>query len=275
MAMKYLGEQFDIHTGGIDHIPVHHTNEIAQAEAASGKHPFVKYWVHHNHLHVDGIKMSKSLGNFLTIDDVVARGFHPRALRLLFLTTYYRDEQNFTWESLASAQSAYQRLAATMASLKAEKQRTTLSEEKLEKVNEYREKFNSALANDLHTAEAVTVMYEVIKSNIPSPDKYDLLIDFDEALGLGLRQGGELKVSVPTVAQEKVGSDTLQISLHPAEWLSAHDESITAEVRQLLADRQLARDAKDWIKSDTLRDQIKALGYEINDGEEQTVKLIV
>ncbi|MBP7768869.1 cysteine--tRNA ligase, partial [Candidatus Woesebacteria bacterium] len=97
MAMQYLGEQFDIHTGGIDHIPVHHTNEIAQAESATGKVPFVKYWVHHNFLRVDGEKMSKYLGNFFTIDDVLKKGFHPKALRLLFLTSHYRSELNFLW----------------------------------------------------------------------------------------------------------------------------------------------------------------------------------
>lgn len=272
MAMKYLGDQFDIHTGGIDHIPVHHTNEIAQAEGATGKHPFVKYWVHHNHLRVDGTKMSKSLGNFYTIDDVITKGFHPRALRLLFLTTHYRDEQNFTWESLASAQSAYQRLIATVASLRAERERTTLSEEKLEKVDQYREQFYAALGNDLHTAEAVTIMYDVIKSNIPSPDKYDLLMDFDEVLGLGLHSGGQLKVAVPAVAQEKVGSDVLEISLHAEEWLPADDSSLSEEIRTLLVNRAQARASQNWAESDALRDQIKALGYEINDGAEQTVR---
>ena len=119
MAIKYLGEQLDIHTGGIDHIPVHHTNEIAQAESATGKVPFVRYWVHHNFLLVDGEKMSKSLGNFFTIDDVLERGYSPRALRMLFLTTHYRSEMNFTWEALEGMQKAYVRLMRQVAELQA------------------------------------------------------------------------------------------------------------------------------------------------------------
>ncbi len=105
MSMEYLGERFDIHTGGIDHIPVHHTNEIAQSEAASGK-AFVKYWVHHNFLQVDGGKMSKSLKNFYKIDDVLGKEFDPLALRYLFLTAHFRDKLNFTWKSLQAAQNA-------------------------------------------------------------------------------------------------------------------------------------------------------------------------
>src|SRR5690606_13097236 len=110
MSVKYLGNQFEIHTGGIDHIPVHHTNEIAQAENATGEKPFVQIWVHHNFLRVDGQKMSKSLENFYTVDDAIERGFHPMALKLLFLTAHYRDELNFTWDSLAGSQKAWERL---------------------------------------------------------------------------------------------------------------------------------------------------------------------
>ncbi len=110
MSIKYLGEQFAIHTGGIDHIPVHHTNEIAQAENSTGKRPFVRHWVHHNFLRVDGKKMSKSLNNFYTLDDVIAKGFSPLALKLLFLQAHYRDELNFTWNSLAGTQKAYEKL---------------------------------------------------------------------------------------------------------------------------------------------------------------------
>ena len=188
MAMKYLGEQFEIHTGGIDHIPVHHTNEIAQAEALTGKVPFVKYWVHHNHLFVDNTKMSKSLGNFFTIDDVIEKGFEPMALRLLFLTTHYRSEMNFTWENLQGSQTAWNRLKEMMHEFRNETERTMLSEEKLDKVNEYRLRFFEHMENDLKTPEAVAVMWEVTKSNIPGHDKYDLLREFDEVLGLGLDQ---------------------------------------------------------------------------------------
>jgi cysteinyl-tRNA synthetase len=158
---------------------MHHTNEIAQAEAATGKQPFVRYWVHHNFLRVDGEKMSKSLGNFYTIDDVLKRGIDPKALRLLFLTTHYRSEMNFTWDSVEGSQKAWQKLSRMVLQLRAEQGRTILSEDKLQKVDEYRQRFFDYVEDDLKTPEAITVMYEVIKSNIPGPDKYDLLVEFD------------------------------------------------------------------------------------------------
>src|SRR3989344_8384010 len=184
MGMQYLGEQIDIHTGGIDHIPVHHTNEIAQSEAATGKIPFVKYWVHHNFLRVEDEKMSKSLGNVYSIDEIVKRGFSPMALRLLFLGSHYRSELNFTWDNLKASQVAYDRLIVLAAAFKKEKERTTLSQEKLQKIEEYRHQFYDHLENDLHTPEALSIMWEVTKSNIPGQDKYDLLVEFDEILGL-------------------------------------------------------------------------------------------
>jgi cysteinyl-tRNA synthetase len=243
MAIQYLGEQFDIHTGGIDHIPVHHTNEIAQAEAATGKEPFVKYWVHHNFLRVDGEKMSKSLGNFFTIDDVIKRGLHPRALRLLFLTTHYRSEMNFTWESLEGMQKTYRRLVEQVIQFKQEKERTNLSEDKLEKINGYRQRFFAALENDLATAEAVAIIWEVTKSNVPGPDKFDLLVEFDEVLGLGLRNAETILAEMPT----NVATD------------------IPENVKQVLAEREVARQAKEWTKADELRDTLKELGYSVKD----------
>lgn len=266
MAIAYLGEQFDIHTGGIDHIPVHHTNEIAQAEAATGKKPFVKYWVHHNFLRVDGEKMSKSLGNFFTIDDVLARGFHPRALRLLFLTSHYRDEQNFTWNSLAGAQKQYEKLVAVANQLRQEQERTVLSPEKLEKVDAYRERFYAALENDLATPEAITILQEVVKSNIPGPDKYDLLIEFDEILGLGLRSEGVMTVTTPALLKEKGEPEEKKIELiAPKAARSIDDPSIPETVRQLLQQRQVARATQNWSESDRLRDAIATLGWQVQD----------
>ena len=246
MAIEYLGQQFEIHTGGIDHIPVHHTNEIAQAEAASGKKPFVKSWVHHNFLRVDGEKMSKSLGNFFTIDDVLKRGLHPRALRLLFLTTHYRSEMNFTWESLEGMQKTYKRLLESVIQFKNENERTTLSEDKLEKVDEYRRRFFAALENDLATAEAITIVWEVTKSNIPGPDKYDLLIEFDEVLGLGLRNA--------------------EVTLQE---LKPEQGAIPANIQELVNQRQHARDNKDWQVADQLRAQLSELGYQVKDTAEK------
>ncbi len=245
MAIHYLGDQFDIHTGGIDHIPVHHTNEIAQAEAATGKKPFVRYWVHHNFLRVDGEKMSKSLGNFYTIDDVLKRGIDPKALRLLFLTTHYRSEMNFTWEALEGSQKAWQKLAKMVLQFRAEEGRTVLSQEKLDKIDEYRKRFFGFMEDDLKTPEALTVLYEVVKSNIPGSDKYDLLGEFDEVLGRGFRQLQETATEMPIITD-----------------LS----TVPAEAQQLLAQRKTAREQKDWANSDRFRDELVKLGYEVIDG---------
>ena len=196
LSMKYLGESFDIHTGGIDHISVHHPNEIAQSEAATGK-PFVKYWVHCEFLMVDGKKMSKSLGNFYTVEDVAAKGFDPMALRYFYLTAHYRKPLNFTWEALTAAQNALRQLRGHSPG------RSTLSGEKIEKIDAYREKFDSAIANDLNTPQALAVVWEVVKSNIPPQDKYDLLTDFDEVLGLQLGRTEEIPADIQALATKR------------------------------------------------------------------------
>ncbi|KKU23237.1 MAG: Cysteine-tRNA ligase, partial [Microgenomates group bacterium GW2011_GWC1_46_15] len=186
MGIKYLGEQFDIHTGGEDHISIHHPNEIAQSEAATGKSPFVKYWLHTAFLMVDGKKMSKSLENFYKVEDVEKKGFDPIVLRYLYLTAHYRDPQNFTWEALGAARTALEKLRVQISSLKSQTERTTLSEEKEEKLENYRNDFTSAVNDDLNTPRALAVLWEMLKSNIPSGDKYDLALSFDEVLGLNL-----------------------------------------------------------------------------------------
>ena len=244
-------ETITIHTGGIDHIPVHHTNEIAQAEAATGIVPFVQYWVHHNFLRVSGEKMSKSLGNFFTIDDVVKRNLSPKALRLLFLTTHYRSEMNFTWETLEGMQKTYLRLLETVVQLKSESDRTVLSPEKLAKVEDYRNRFFAAIENDLNTAEAVALIWEVVKSNIPGPDKYDLLLEFDEVLGLGLRTAEKQLADAQAVQAESTFTET--------------DERLPEAVRQLVTARKKAKETKDWATSDALRAEVLAAGYRITD----------
>lgn len=241
MAMKYLGDQFDIHTGGIDHIPVHHTNEIAQAEAATGKVPFVRYWVHHNHLHIDNTKMSKSLGNFFTIDDIINKGFDPMALRLLFLSTHYRSEMNFTWDNLAGAQTAWRSLSTKVTQFKHETDRLALSEEKMNKIADYRQRFFGYMEDDLRTPEALAVMWEVLKSSIPSIDKYDLLIEFDVVLGLGLSKLADMN-PVPLTKDQ-----------------------LPDDVRQLFDQREAARLAKNWDESDRLRDEMAKAGFKVLD----------
>jgi cysteinyl-tRNA synthetase len=232
MSMKYLGETIDIHTGGVDHIPVHHENEIAQSEAATGK-TFVRWWVHDEFLQVEGQKMSKSLGNFLTIDDFLAKKVDPLALRLLFLQTHYRQQMNFTWDSVNAAQEAYRKLKETVRSLRSQTERTVLSEEKLEKIDDYRERFKQAISTDLQTPQALAVLFEVVKSSIPSTDKLDLILEFDQVFGLQL--AGVEATDVPT------------------------------EIDVLAKQRQIAREQKDWQKSDELRHEIESKGFTVED----------
>lgn len=249
MSMKYLGEQFDIHTGGIDHIPVHHTNEIAQAEGATGKRPFVNVWVHHNFLRVEAQKMSKSLGNFYTLDDITAKGFSPMALKLLFFGSHYRSELNFTWDTLEASQTAYDKLLSILAFCKKESDRTMLSEEKLDKLNDFRKRFFDHMENDLHTPEAMAVLWEAVKSNVPGRDRYDLVMEFDTVLGLNLAQETERHI------QQRA--------------------QIPQEIEKLLQKRQQARENKDFTQSDKLRDEIANLGWSVEDtAQGQKVKKV-
>lgn len=238
MSMKYLGETIDIHSGGIDHIPVHHENEIAQSECATGTE-FVRFWFHSEFLKVDGTKMGKSLGNMYTLDDIIEKGFDPLALRYVFLMKHYRQEMNFTWDSLQAAQTALHKLRDSVVQLRSQTQRQQLSEEKLSKTHEYSQRFTSALENDLQIPQALAVAWEVTKSNIPSEDKLDLLLSFDQVFGLGL-----------------------------AEYEHPISEEIPQNVIELAEKREEARKNKDFAASDSLRDKVNAAGYEIEDEPE-------
>ena len=234
MSIKYLGNQFDIHTGGEDHISIHHPNEIAQSEAATGKVPFVKYWVHTAFLLVDGVKMSKSLGNFYTVDDVIKKGFDPISLRYFYLTAHYKKPLNFTWEALEGAQNSLNKLRSQVQSLKEESTRNVLSEEKQKKIDEYRTEFINAISNDLNTPEALAAVWSMLKSNIPSQDKYDLAISFDEILGLNLS----------TPIKEK---------------------KITSEIKKLLEKRENLRKEGKYEEADKIRDELVEKGYTVSD----------
>ena len=186
MCMKYLGETIDIHAGGIDHIPVHHENEIAQSEAVTGKQ-FVRYWFHNEFLLVDGQKMSKSLGNFYTIDDIKNRPIDPMALRLLFLQTHYRQIMNFTWQSLSATSNAYNKLVNLICELKQKVHEPTTVVGFSEEAKNYRQKFVDAISDDVQTPKAVAVLWEIVKSNIPAEEKLNLILEIDEVLGLNLK----------------------------------------------------------------------------------------
>lgn len=241
ISMKYLGEEVDIHTGGEDHLSVHHPNEIAQSEAATGKRPFVKYWVHTAFLTVDGVKMSKSLGNFYTIDDVIKKGYDPIALRYFYLSAHYKKPLNFTWEALSGAQNALTKLRTQIQSLKSQGDRSVLSEEKEKKIDEYRNQFVEAISDDLNMPRALAVVWEILKSNIPSSDKYDLAISFDEVLGLQLNN--------PVI--------------------QSASSSITPEIEKKLKEREELRKAGKFEEADKIRDEIVKMGYTVSDASAQ------
>ncbi|HCR81289.1 MAG: Cysteine-tRNA ligase [Candidatus Pacebacteria bacterium GW2011_GWA1_46_10] len=247
ISMEHLGDQLDIHTGGFDHIPVHHTNEIAQSEAITGRKPFVRFWVHHNFLLVDGQKMSKSLNNFYTIDDLLKKEYDPMAFRLLLLSAHYRSEMNFTWENMEGAQVSWEKLVDRIQGfLETKGQAPEPTEAQLAAVENYRHRFFGQIEHDLKTPEALAVMWDLVGgSNVTDEQKYHLLLEFDEVLGLGLAKIHEVEpVEVPT------------------------------EIQQLLDQRQVAREKQDWQSADTLRQQIEKAGFQVIDeaSGEQRVK---
>lgn len=226
MSMKALGESFDVHTGGVDHVNIHHSNEIAQAEAATGK-PFVKYWVHHAFLIVDGAKMSKSLGNTYTVQNVVDRGFDPLALRYLYLQTHYRQEMNFTWEALEAAQTALNKLRSEFVSWEEEKVGCA----------EFEQRFADATNNDLNMPEALSIVWEMVRSNYPGNAKKRSLLKMDEVLGLNLSQFKPEEVKVPS------------------------------DVRALISQREKLRKSGNYEEADKLRSEIEEKGFIIEDLE--------
>ena len=234
MSSKYLGEKFDIHTGGKEHIPVHHTNEIAQAFGAFGEKT-ANYWLHNEWLLLDGKKMSKSTGNFLTVQDLIKKGFDPLALRYLILNSHYKTGLNFTIDSLASSEAALLKLRELTSSFK-NSVRTNLTTEKNIKIDNFREEFILALSDDLNIPQALAVTWNMVKSNIPSEDKYDLLVSFDEVLGLKLTQENKFK--------------------------------ITDEIKVLSQKREELRRLGKFNEADEVRKQIERKGYILEDTKE-------
>lgn len=235
MTKKLLGNTIDIHMGGIEHISVHHTNEIAQSEAANGV-KFVNYWIHNEHLSVDQKKMAKSEGTGFTLKDITNHGFEALDLRYFFLQAHYRSKQNFTWEALKASQESYAKLKQFVLALKKQTQRTILSQEKLDKVQQYQQRFQQAVSNDFQIPQALAVTWEMVKSNIPSIDKLDLLYDFDQVFGLKLNE--------------------------------IEEEKIPREIINLAEERFKARKFGDFKKADILRKQIQLKGFETADSKD-------
>ncbi|MEK7652858.1 MAG: cysteine--tRNA ligase [Patescibacteria group bacterium] len=237
MSRKLLGDTLDIHMGGVEHIPVHHTNEIAQSEAASGK-KFVDYWLHNEHLTVDGGKMAKSEGTSYSLADIKKKGYDPMVLRYFFLQAHYRSKQNFTWSALEGAKTALDsikdKIVETHCYASKMSTETHVNASLQRRINEeYRKKFLSAISDDFNIPQALAVVFEVIKADLPSGDKSATILDFDKVLGLGLDKIKPIK--------------------------------IPKEVEKLARERQKARVDKDFKKSDRLRDEIDKLGYVVED----------
>ena len=234
MSMKYLGETFDIHCGGIDAIPVHHTNEIAQSEAATG-HKWVNYWCHGEFLLNDKGKMSKSSGEFLTLPVLVGHGYNALDYRYFCLGGHYRTQLKFSYEALDHAKSARERLNSMVAELKAKaKPESTISE----KAESYKDSFFAALFNDLRCPEALAVMWKMLKDNsITEGEKLSLLYSMDKVLGLDLDK-------VEAKKEEKVGGEE--------EW-------------KLVEERKQAKAEKNYQRADEIRKELEERGYIVKD----------
>lgn len=230
MGQKYLGEQFDIHTGGIDLIPTHHENEIAQSKGACGKIP-ANYWMHGEYLLIDGGKMSKSLGNVYLVKDFIKRGYDPIVYKLFSYSCHYRNKLNFTWEGIEAASKSLERLKkGYIVHLNGK------DEVDEDVINEYEERFHKAINDDLNMPAAMGVVWEVVRQDKKSDKFAKLLLKFDTVLGLKID-----------------------------EECNKPKEELPEEILELIEERKKARENKEWNKSDELRDIIKEKGYEIKD----------
>lgn len=232
MAMKYLGETMDIHAGGVDHLTVHHTNEIAQSEGATGK-LFSRFWLHGEFLLMNGGKMSKSDGSFVTLADVVARGISPLAYRLFVLSAHYRSKLNFSWDALESAGTSFEKLVSLAASWD--------NAGAIGPAQEYVQRFMARVQDDLNMPQALAVVWELVHSDNPSSEKMAALLGMDHVLGLDIQ--------------------------HQVDTLKQKIASAGTDVQELMAKREKARAEKDFETADRLRDEIAAHGFVVEDTE--------
>ncbi len=234
MATKYLGKSFDIHTGGMDLAPIHHNNEIAEAESVTGKQ-YVRYWMHNGFITVDGQKISKSLGNTFYLQQLKDKGVSPLAFRYWLLTGHYRQQVNFTWEAVQGAQTALQRAHRIFIELP--------TGGKI--IPEYQARFEKAINDDLNTAEALAVMWELLKdSSQKKEDVRATLVDFDRVFGIGFGAVG--------------GGEVQRLVVSPVA-------DIPEEIQALLTKREEARKSSEWALADGLRDELLQKGYVIED----------
>ena len=249
ISMKHLGEDLDIHCGGIDNAFPHHTNEIAQSESYLG-HKWCNYWMHVLHLNTNDGKMSKSKGEFLTVSLLEEKGYDPLAYRLFCLQSHYRKSLVFSWENLDNAQTTYNKLIARIAALKPGE-----GEIEQEAVDALKARFKAALDNDLNTSLAVTCLYDVLKYKTNDATKLAVLADFDSVLSLDLiakadKKREELKKQAVTAGQFTIVSESGESD---------------AEVEARIMARQDAKKAKNFAEADRIRDELKAAGIEVTD----------
>ena len=244
MSMKYLGEQFDIHAGGVDHIAVHHTNEIAQSEAAIG-HRWVNYWMHAEFLVLDKGKMSKSLGNFLTLQTLIDKGYDPLDYRYFCLGGHYRSQLSFSWEGLDQARAARLSLVDKVISLKEMAGAPARLDTLGERAEQYRSAFDEALSDDLAMPRALAQVWTMLKDNeIPSAEALALALDMDTVLGLNL-----------AAAKKKESS----VDAEMVRWI---EERIQA--------RAVAKKARDFAAADAIRNELKAKRVQLEDRADGT-----
>ena len=236
MSYKYLGEEFDIHTGGVDHIPIHHENEIAQSKGFCGKIP-AHYWMHVEFLQVNGGKMSKSLNNLYTLKDLEEKGYEPLVYRMFNYTSNYRAQINFTFEAMDAAKIALNRLREGY--LKHSQGNEDVTNEQIE---DYEKRFLEAINDDLNMPVAMSIVWEIIRNPKKSKKLQNLLLKFDEVLGLDLKNYSKNKTS-----------------------------DFPEEINELLLQRNEARKNKNWEESDRIRDILIKKGYLVKDNKEGTI----
>ena len=244
ISMKHLGEYMDIHCGGVDNIFPHHTNEIAQSEAYLG-HKWCNYWFHVHHLNDKSGKMSKSKGEFLTVSLLEEKGYNPLVYRLFCLQSHYRKPLEFSYEVLDNMTTAYNKLIKKIGELKAD---GSVDEEAFAG---FRNKFEDAICSDLNTSSAITVIYDVLRSDINDVTKLELIKSFDEVLSLDLLKD------------------------HGNDKESSVDSELKEYILAKIEERKAARKAKDFAKADAIRDELAAKGIQIKDTREGTVWEIV
>lgn len=229
MSRKYLGDKFDIHTGGVDHIPIHHENEIAQSIGATG-HNLANYWMHVEFLLIDGGKMSKSLGNVYTLNDLKAKGIDALSYRYFTYSSHYRNKLNFTWDAIKSAKNSLNKLRDMIALHKD-------VNKKIDKniISKYEEQFLDAINDDMNMPVAISIVWEIAKEKEKSNDFYELIKKFDSVLSLDLDKNDKEDINIPE------------------------------DIKLILNERKDARENKDFAKSDELRDKLKELGYIVKD----------